>query len=278
MDIEPIKTQRDYRRVLKEIEGLMMAKHNTAEGDRLDVLVTLVEAWERKHYPLDLPDPVEAIKYHMERNGLQPRDLIPFIGSAIRCTRYTEPPVQTPNHFERQRAPAVEYRKSRSSSSNSIAQPDGDVPSSEEPIRLSNVSCCEINAVQQVRIATGGQGTWNSNWPTAFKLACSMFQAGDLGICAGAVAYWNAGCIGMGCPIFVRIVEHAATVVVDEAFRESALGDDHVVGFELDVHVLDLVGALRLHDRDAIEKVLGLDQHATAFRVSQIHRVVRRDP
>jgi HTH-type transcriptional regulator/antitoxin HigA len=56
MDIEPIKTQRDYRRVLKEIEGLMMAKHNTAEGDRLDVLVTLVEAWERKHYPLDLPD------------------------------------------------------------------------------------------------------------------------------------------------------------------------------------------------------------------------------
>ena len=84
MDIEPIKTQRDYRRVLKEIETLMMAKHNTAEGDRLDVLVTLVEAWERKHYPLDLPDPVEAIKYHMEQNGLQPRDLIPFIGSRNR--------------------------------------------------------------------------------------------------------------------------------------------------------------------------------------------------
>ena len=69
MDIEPIKTQRDYRRVLKEIEGLMMAKRHTAEGDRLDVLVTLVEAWERKHYPLDLPDPVEAIKYHMSRVG-----------------------------------------------------------------------------------------------------------------------------------------------------------------------------------------------------------------
>jgi HTH-type transcriptional regulator/antitoxin HigA len=84
MDIEPIKTQRDYRRVLKEVEGLMMAKRNTPEGDRLDVLVTLVEAWERKHYPLDLPDPVEAIKYHMEQNGLQPRDLIPFIGSRNR--------------------------------------------------------------------------------------------------------------------------------------------------------------------------------------------------
>jgi HTH-type transcriptional regulator/antitoxin HigA len=48
----------------------MIAKRNTPEGDRLDVLVTLVEAWERKHYPMDLPDPVEAIKYHMDRNGL----------------------------------------------------------------------------------------------------------------------------------------------------------------------------------------------------------------
>ena len=84
MDIAPIKTQRDYRRALKEIEGLMMAKRNTPEGDRLDVLVTLVEAWERKHYPLDLPDPVEAIKYHMDQNGLAPRDLIPFIGSRNR--------------------------------------------------------------------------------------------------------------------------------------------------------------------------------------------------
>ena len=84
MDIAPIKSQRDYRRVLKEIEGLMSARRNTPEGDRLDVLVTLVEAWERKYYPLDLPDPVEAIKYHMEQNGLQPRDLIPFIGSRNR--------------------------------------------------------------------------------------------------------------------------------------------------------------------------------------------------
>jgi HTH-type transcriptional regulator/antitoxin HigA len=84
MDIAPIKTQRDYRRALKEIEGLMTAKRNTREGDRLDVLVTLVEAWERNHYPLDLPDPVEAIKYHMEQNALSPRDLIPFIGSRNR--------------------------------------------------------------------------------------------------------------------------------------------------------------------------------------------------
>jgi HTH-type transcriptional regulator / antitoxin HigA len=84
MEITPIKTQRDYRRILKEIEGLMTAKRNTPRGDRLDVLVALVETWERKHYPFDLPDPVEAIKYHMDQNGLQPRDLIPFIGSRNR--------------------------------------------------------------------------------------------------------------------------------------------------------------------------------------------------
>jgi HTH-type transcriptional regulator/antitoxin HigA len=84
MDISPIKTQRDYRRVLKEIEGLMDAKRNTSEGDRLDVLVTLVEAWEAKHYPLDLPDAVEAIKHHIDQKGLAPRDLIPFIGNRNR--------------------------------------------------------------------------------------------------------------------------------------------------------------------------------------------------
>ncbi len=84
MEIAPIKTRRDYRHALKQIEGLMTAKRGTPEGDRLDVLVTLVEAWERRHDPLDLPDPVEAIKYHMDQNGLQPRDLIPFIGSRNR--------------------------------------------------------------------------------------------------------------------------------------------------------------------------------------------------
>jgi HTH-type transcriptional regulator/antitoxin HigA len=84
MDIRPIKTQRDYRRKLEEIEGLMNAKRDTPDGDRLDVLVTLVEVWEAKHYPLDLPDAVEAIKHHMDQKGLTPRDLIPFIGGRNR--------------------------------------------------------------------------------------------------------------------------------------------------------------------------------------------------
>jgi len=84
MEINPIKNKRDYQRALKEIEGLMQAKRNTPEGDRLDVLVALVEAWEAKHYPLDLPDPVEAIKYHMEQKGLGPQDLVPFIGGRNR--------------------------------------------------------------------------------------------------------------------------------------------------------------------------------------------------
>ena len=84
MEITPIKTHRDYRRALKDIEGLMGARRNTPGGDRLDVLVTLVEAWEARRYALDLPDPVEAIKYHMEQKGLEPRDLVPFIGSRSR--------------------------------------------------------------------------------------------------------------------------------------------------------------------------------------------------
>lgn len=84
MEIEPIKTKRDYFRTLKEIEGLMAAKRNTPEGDRLDVLVTLVEAWETRHYFLDLPDPVSAIRHHMEQNGLVPKDLIPYIGGRNR--------------------------------------------------------------------------------------------------------------------------------------------------------------------------------------------------
>ena len=80
MNIKPIKTKADHRAVLKEIEGLMTAKPDTPEGDRLDVLTTLVEAYERDHYPLDLPDPVAAIKFRMEQSGLKAKDLQPIFG------------------------------------------------------------------------------------------------------------------------------------------------------------------------------------------------------
>jgi|SRR5918999_2906990 HTH-type transcriptional regulator/antitoxin HigA len=84
MDIKPIKTEADYRATLKEIESLMTAEPGTPEGERLDVLATLVEAWERKHFPLDLPDPVEAIKFAMDQRGLTVKDLEPMVGRANR--------------------------------------------------------------------------------------------------------------------------------------------------------------------------------------------------
>ena len=84
MDIKPIKTDADHRAALKEIEMLMMADPDTPEGEKLDVLVTLVEAYEQRHYPLDLPDPVEAIKFEMERKGLTVKDLEPIIGKSNR--------------------------------------------------------------------------------------------------------------------------------------------------------------------------------------------------
>ena len=84
MEIKPIRTKADHRAALKEIEGLMNAKAGTPEGERLDVLATLVEAYERRHFPMDLPDPVEAIKFWMEQSGLAPRDLVPMIGQLNR--------------------------------------------------------------------------------------------------------------------------------------------------------------------------------------------------
>ena len=84
MEIKPIKTDADYQAALKEIETLMMAAPETPEGEKLDVMVTLIEAYEAKHFPLDLPDPVEAIKFEMERKGLTVKDLEPMIGKSNR--------------------------------------------------------------------------------------------------------------------------------------------------------------------------------------------------
>jgi len=80
VDIKPIRTKTDYRDALKQIESLMTAKANSPEGDRLDVLATLVEAYERTHFPMDLPDAVDAIKFRMEQSGLTVKDLEPVIG------------------------------------------------------------------------------------------------------------------------------------------------------------------------------------------------------
>src|SRR5215831_5461989 len=84
MKIKPIKNNRDYRETLKEIDRLMDARPNTPEGDRLDVLVTLVEVSEEKYLPIESPDPVKAILFVMEQRGLSRRDLEPLIGSRAR--------------------------------------------------------------------------------------------------------------------------------------------------------------------------------------------------
>ena len=94
MDIRPIRAEADYRNALHQIEALMHAQADTPEGDMLDVLVTLVEAYERKAYPIDLPDPVEAIKFYMEQNAMTPKDLEPVIGRTNRVyevLNYTRP-------------------------------------------------------------------------------------------------------------------------------------------------------------------------------------------
>ena len=83
-EVRPIRTKRDYESALKEVERLWGAKAGTSEGDRLDVLATLVDAYEAEHYPMDPPDPVEAIKFRMEQQGLTRRDLEEIIGTRTR--------------------------------------------------------------------------------------------------------------------------------------------------------------------------------------------------
>jgi HTH-type transcriptional regulator/antitoxin HigA len=80
VDIKPIRTDADYQAALREVESLMPAEFGTPEGDRLDVLATLVEAYEAKHYPMEAADPVEAIKFQMDQKGLTAKDLEPMIG------------------------------------------------------------------------------------------------------------------------------------------------------------------------------------------------------
>ncbi len=81
MNIKPIKSEQDYESALKRIEELFTVKPNTPKGDELEILVTLVCAYEEIHYQIDTPDPIEAISHTMEAKGLSPKDMTPFFGS-----------------------------------------------------------------------------------------------------------------------------------------------------------------------------------------------------
>ena len=87
MDVKPIRNEADYRTALKEIEGLMSAKRGSAPGDRLDILATLVDAYEEQRWPIEAPTPAEAIRFCMEQRGLEPADLEPLIGNRSHVNR-----------------------------------------------------------------------------------------------------------------------------------------------------------------------------------------------
>ncbi len=84
MQMKPIKTKADHAAALREIERLWGAKESTPDGDRLDVLSTLVEAYEEAHFPIDMPDPIEAIKFRLEQQGEDKKALVGIIGNRTR--------------------------------------------------------------------------------------------------------------------------------------------------------------------------------------------------
>jgi HTH-type transcriptional regulator/antitoxin HigA len=86
MDIKPIKTERDYAEAVKRIEELWGAKKDSPEGDEFDLLVTLVESYEMKHFPIAPPDPIDAIKFRMEQTGMTKTDLAKYLGSQSRVS------------------------------------------------------------------------------------------------------------------------------------------------------------------------------------------------
>ena len=86
MQLKPIRTEADYEAALAEIERLMEAKPETAAGDRLDILTTLVEAYEAEHHPINAPDPIAALEYFMEQRGISRADLVPLLGSRSRVS------------------------------------------------------------------------------------------------------------------------------------------------------------------------------------------------
>jgi HTH-type transcriptional regulator / antitoxin HigA len=83
-DVRPIRDEADYEAALAEVEQLWGAPAGTADGDRLDVLATLIDAYEAVHHPMDPPDPIDAIRFRMEQQGLSRKDLEGLIGSRTR--------------------------------------------------------------------------------------------------------------------------------------------------------------------------------------------------
>ena len=86
MNIKPIKCEADYDAALARVDNLMDAELDTPQGDELDVLVTLIEKYETQHYSIDAPNPIEAIRFRMDQNGLKDKDLIPYIGQSGRVS------------------------------------------------------------------------------------------------------------------------------------------------------------------------------------------------
>ena len=86
MQIKPIKTAEDHKAALARIEQLWDAELNTPEGDELEILGTLVHVFEDTHFPIDPPNPIEAIRFRMEQQGLEDKDLVPFLGTRSRVT------------------------------------------------------------------------------------------------------------------------------------------------------------------------------------------------
>src|SRR5688500_15580925 len=83
-ELKPIRSEKDYKAALADLKKVWGAKAGTAEADRLDVLSTLIDAYEDEHFPMDPPDPIEAIKFRMEQQGLTRKDLEPLIGTRTR--------------------------------------------------------------------------------------------------------------------------------------------------------------------------------------------------
>lgn len=86
MEIRPIHNEKEHRAALERLESLMDAEPGTDEGDELEVLAALIEVYEEKHYPVDPPDPIEAIRFRMDQQSLTRRDLEPYIGTSGRVS------------------------------------------------------------------------------------------------------------------------------------------------------------------------------------------------